>query len=89
MTVLKELDPEGVSQRARRRLKRRIYRNKVIVSLINPIMIVYEKCLDGFFLLRVLITSGTVTDTTSSPRMVLQYMAVLMGEKSYYNHGVR
>ena len=49
MTVLKELDPEGVSQRARRRLKRRIYRNKVIVSLINPIMIVYHKCLNGIF----------------------------------------
>ena len=31
MRVLKEEDPEGVKQRKKRRLKRRIYRNKVLV----------------------------------------------------------
>ena len=35
MTMLKALDPAGVSQRARIRLKRRIYRNKVIVAIMH------------------------------------------------------
>jgi len=34
MQVLKEQDPEGVALRAKRRLKRRIYRNKVYSNII-------------------------------------------------------
>ena len=33
MKILKEVDPEGVKQRKKRRLKRRIYRNKVNISV--------------------------------------------------------
>ena len=50
MTMLKALDPAGVSQPARRRLKHRIYRNKVTV----PIMHKRVDSLIIFFLLRAL-----------------------------------
>ena len=40
MRLLKEEDPDGCEQRKRRRLKRRVYRNKVsFVSIIFPILI--------------------------------------------------
>ena len=33
MKILKEVDPEGLKQREKRRLKRRLYRNKVSISV--------------------------------------------------------
>ena len=48
MAVLKEVDPEGASQRRQRRLRRRVYQSKVSMRILwFSIMFQIKPCLQG------------------------------------------
>ena len=44
MAILALIDPEGSTQRRKRRLKRRIYRSKVAHNVILPLHSTLDKC---------------------------------------------
>ena len=75
MRLIWELDPDGVEQRRRRRLKRRIYHAKVSlrhnITCTSPISVLKH---------RAQMILGTWTDMISWVHMGSEYMAVLMGE---------
>ena len=71
MEILRVLDPDGVAQRAKRRLRRRIYYSKVITIFF--ILVRY------LFNYRVPTTSGTLMPTKNLFTMGLLFMDALMG----------
>ena len=61
MTVVREVDPEGVSRRRQRRLRRRVYQSKVSFAICNA----YVPCYDCKSVHRDQISFGMWTGMTS------------------------
>ena len=74
MRLLKEVDAEGISYRAKRKLKRRVYVNKVKASH------EFLKITHSILICRGLTISGTLMGTTNLSLLVSPYMDVLMGK---------
>ena len=70
MLLLREVDPEGVVARRKRRLKRRVYRSKVSYNahyIIMYLLVVYDR--DYLCMCRVPTTSGMSTVMTNLRHM--------------------